>query len=60
MHAHNPSWGEIIPIAFLIAGNLLGAGILDSRLPKDREYWHLEHEKEILPSGSPLSGEMGS
>ena len=36
------------------------AGILDSRLPKDREYWHLEHEREILPSGSLFSGEMGS
>jgi len=32
------------------------AGLLDSRLPKDREYWHLEHEKDILPSTSPSSG----
>jgi tyrosine-specific transport protein len=33
-------------------------GLLDSRLPKDREYWHLEHEKPLVPSQGTPSGEV--
>lgn len=36
------------------------AGLLDSYLPKDREYWHLQHEKDIVPSISSSSEEATS
>ena len=35
-------------------------GLLDSYLPKDREYWHLQHEKDVVPSIPSFTGEATS